>query len=411
LVLIIATNNLDLLAVVNNLNEKVVNHIDKVFLPMKKVLVPEEIRKNGSQVSSNEYNDILKFASFPLDMEAEVGLLSWNLSQLNDFKRQAKDIILSKMERIISIANNKKAMEVNSVTPLLRNLMEELLVIAFPNEDIKSVFSIKGMNYSDAKIRNSYDNKIYSYKGKMDLALIYTRLNICIGGFENKVSKTSLVLENDLNTLNKLGTRAVAQTGTQILGAVQKFKILNLDESVFTMMMTNAWQWVLVRRQPIIGGDYAFKHFNPISLATKDDSRAEVVAKPPEDVSYDQVSHVLGLMFDNVDYILQRAKRVTMTSSIQRQTIYEEESNDSKENSKSDDDFEKRTDQDENKFSKSHSTRNESNQIFKSSKNNDNSKKITTRQGSKRSLREIDRNIVKYGTLTSANLKCHNLGY
>jgi len=404
-------DNSQILFEFSDLKEVIYTNVSTQLNLINEKLDSEVVLKVGSSVESEDFSGIFRFAIFPFESDSERELLYWDSFRFNKFKQQAKDILLKYMNEIISLANNKLAKEISDVTPLLHQLMRELLLIAFPNEeDILSILSIGSIDYCDAKILSPKDNKTYIYNGRMDLALIFKRLNICLGGFENKVSKNSFYSNIDLSNLSHIGKKAVTQTGTQILGAAQKLKAYNLIVGVFTMMTTNAWQWVLVRRKSNIEGKFHYYHSNPISLAIQDKSK-QMVAKLADDVSYDQVCNLLGLMFENVDNILQQAKVATLAVDVPRQTNKQEASSDHTKDNDSDSFGEKSKDQDKNEDSKSHPTLKDSNNVYKAGKNIETSNNNTSKQRGMLSFQDNVLNMFKFASLTSTNLKYHNEGY
>jgi hypothetical protein len=90
----------------------------------------------------------------------------------------------------------------------------------------------------DAQITDCRSQNIFIFNGKTDLSIIYTPLEVSIRGGEIKLSKSELATGPDLNSAGK---KAVAQTGTQIVGAVKKLRKLIVNAHPFSMLTTNGW--------------------------------------------------------------------------------------------------------------------------------------------------------------------------
>ena len=352
-----------------------------------KAALGTKVLRNGSAVSSEDYHKVFKFIEFPLNMQGKNELLCWSLKQLERFKVQAK-VILTRyfQEKIIVLANEPNSSEVRNVEPVLRELLHELLPVAFPTSDVTDL-SIGRFEYHDAVVEHS-NGTTYVYNGATDLSIFYRPQNICIGGFENKVSKKSIMHKDD-SKMNSTGIKAVAQTGTQILGAAKKLKRANAVADNISMIATNGWQWVYVKRTVQSDGECAYYHCKPISLggvlshqlvvgkqcadkvdeesvsdsveinnkrqlqkASEINCKAEKKSqqnaavksinsetnsrkkkallpvtnpKPLEDICFDEVCHLLAMMFDNVEFLWGQLKTKSLWSTMEMLSIKEDD--------------------------------------------------------------------------------------
>ena len=268
------------------------------------------------------------------------------LGKNGKFKKSAKEILLSRyIGTMIGFVNDPAIREVENVQPVIAELLHNLISVAYPTPLDARDLNIGSMKYFDAQITDARSQNVIAFNGKTDFSVIYSPKDISLGGCEIKLPKKGL---EDNKRTTSVAKRAVAQTGTQILGAVQKLKKHMVNVLPFTMMTTNGWQWIFVQRKLGVDDSSYFYHLPPISLGERqavvdasaaaviqDDEHAEddesdggeeteskkdslirkrhvvVVMKSEDDDCYDQLSHLLALMFDNIEFLWRQADSST----------------------------------------------------------------------------------------------------
>ena len=187
-------------------------------------------------------------------------MLCWTSKRREQFANAAKDLLLSRyVDMFINFANDPKIREAKDVQPPLERFFNELLPLPYPSRDIRDL-RVGKMEYMDSQITDCRSQKIFIFNGITDLSIIYTPLEVSLGGGEIKLSKSELATGPDLNSAGK---KAVAQTGTQIVGAVKKLRKLIVNAHPFSMLTTNGWQRIFVRQK--LGGD-SILYFHHLSL-------------------------------------------------------------------------------------------------------------------------------------------------
>mmetsp|Transcript_27292 Transcript_27292/g.37482 ORF Transcript_27292/g.37482 Transcript_27292/m.37482 type:complete len:512 (+) Transcript_27292:333-1868(+) len=437
---------------------------------IKDALGFNKVIKKGSTVNSDDYKKVFKFFKGVFDTRFESPMLCWSQKQLRKFKVEAKPILYSYCKKIVELANDRNTAEIKHVQPVLRSLLLDLLPVAFPNSNI-SELEVGRFEYYDAAIQN-YDGKTIVYNGTTGLSIIFKPMNLCIGGLESMVSIESIVKENDSERMNDIGVNAVAQTGTQILGAANRLKAVNAIVDNVSMLVTNGWQWMFVKRGLTRSGEHMYYHFDPISLgevlspkpvgkqcadedednhvnsekytATTDSSRRkqdtdfeldynkdasaevngsgetypkktithhDIIVKPLEDICFDEVCHLMAMMFDNTEFLWQQLKAGSLFSSMTMLSIKE---NDDENDGDRDDDVDEGSDHnDENRGvrgpTNTTNTKSGIGKVSGSGKGKGNWS--SGRKKAALQTRNMNVNVIPGAELTEANLMRFNLGY
>jgi len=393
-------------------------------------------------------------------------MLCWNLNRLRKFKVKAKPILYRYFIEVLRLAIDSNTADVQ---PVLMNLLLDLLPVAFPNNPNLSELEVGRFEYYGAAIQHCY-GKTVIYSGITDLSIIYKPMGLCIGGFKKKVSTSSMVQQNDSSKMNAIGVRAVAQTGTQILGAAQRLKSVDAVVDNLSMLTTNGWQWVYVKRQLTDFGEYSYRHFEPITLgeisnpepagkkcadeedeesrvtsemnttsgrgrrkhnqkadysdasatakssgksySKKKDAYRAIIAKPCEDICFDKVCHLLAMMFDNTEFLWKQLKRSSMSSS--RTMLSMKVDDDENDGDRDDVDEEGSDHGDENRgICGPTTTRSEIRKVNGSGtgKGNVKGKWSSGRKNTVLQTRNMNVNEIPGAELTMRNLMRYNLGY
>jgi hypothetical protein len=168
----------------------------------------------------------------------------------------------------------------------------------------------------------------YEYRGKTDLSIKHQRMPVSLGGFENKISSVKLTKMNHkgLEILNAEGIKAVSQAGTQILGSSCSLDSFMIPNIAISTIATNGVSWILTRRHSVTDSNFIYWHYMPITLAYQD-SAGVWQLKDSDDICYDQVCHIFGLLMDNVDYLLQATNLSRLISVFPKLSVIEEDSN------------------------------------------------------------------------------------
>ena len=323
----------------------------------------KKIPKRGSDVTVADYNHTFQFTQAQYEYAPK--LLCWNPKHMKQFENKAKEILLSKyVDEFISFANDPKRKEVKDIQPLLTELFSDLLPVAFPTRDFKQL-KIGRIEYVDAQIIDANSQNIIIYNGFTDLSIVYQPLELSLGGSETKISKKNVVERNNPRNLNASGKKAVAQTGSQILGAVQKLKKFIVDVDPFSMIATNGWQWIFVQRKLGKDGSFFYYHLPAISFGEfsvleknavnqdddeedNDDEETEpkkgvasqkrkVLKKPESDHCYGEICHLLALMFDNTEFFWQQLEVSEILNKIDMVSLNPRDESSSAEENESED--------------------------------------------------------------------------
>lgn len=169
------------------------------------------------------------------------------------------------MPQIIEFANDKSKLEVSALQPVLKDLLESFLPLAFDSSRDYGI-QVDRFVYDDARIKTTRAN-IISFHGITDLSCIAQPFGVPVCGFENKVSKHTLIEKTgNVRKANAAGKKAMSQAASQILGALTSLHTLGVSVPVFTAIATNGWQFLLVRRAVKTGTRKEFVAFVPVSL-------------------------------------------------------------------------------------------------------------------------------------------------
>jgi hypothetical protein len=284
----------------------------EVLTRLKKIesaVVPKVIYHTGSSVKSDDFQNIFNFNISSFDVGNKQGVYSWNTEEFNSFKSIVKAAIISKVDKFISYANSPDKHEISALRPVLNEMLRELVQIAFDSfPDIDVV--VEAYSYCDGRIKGK-KGQLVVYNGETDLSCVAKPHDIPVCGFENKISKQSLVCKRiKVDDINAFGKKAMCQTATQILGAVNRFHMQHMSVPIYSLIGTNGWQYTLVRRILIdkVSGPGFFATV-PVSIGTF--SGGSIVAKPRDDPSYEIVAYLISLMFDNARYLLKRLKETS----------------------------------------------------------------------------------------------------
>ena len=302
----------------------------------------KKIPRRGSDVTVADYNHTFHFTQAQYEYAPKP--LCWKPKHMKEFENKAKEILLSKyVDEFISFANDPKRKEVKDIQPLLTQLFSDLLPVAFPTKDFKQL-KIGRIEYVDAQIVDANSQNRIVYKGFTDLSIVHKPLELSLGGSETKISKKDVA---EGNNVNPFGKKAVAQTGSQILGAVQKLKKFIVDVDPFSMIATNGWQWIFVQRKLGKDGCFFYYHLPAISFGEcsklegnavnqdddddddEDDDVEEtepkegvarqkrtVFKKPESNHCYGEICHLLALMFDNAEFFWQQLEDSELLNKI-----------------------------------------------------------------------------------------------
>ena len=189
-------------------------------------------------------------------------MLCWTSERREQFENAANDLLLSRYVDNVNLANDPKIREVKDVQPPLERFFDELLPLAYPTRDIRDL-RVGRIEHIDAQITDCRSQNIFIFNGIIDLSIIYTPLEVSLGGGEIKLSKSELAIGPDLNSVGK---RGVAQTGTQIFRAVKKLRKLIVNAHPFSVLTTNgslcdkSWGKIAL---------LYFHHLSPISVGER----------------------------------------------------------------------------------------------------------------------------------------------
>ena len=125
------------------------------------------------------------------------------LKDWNSFENAANDLLLSQYVANVNLANYPKIREVKDVQPPLERFFNELLPLAYPSRDIRDLRVGRIEYMMDAQITDCRSQNIFIFNGITDLSIIYTPLEVSIGGGEIKFSKSELATGPDLNLAGK----------------------------------------------------------------------------------------------------------------------------------------------------------------------------------------------------------------
>jgi len=206
-----------------------VGSVIKSLAESKEAIGTKMIVRVGSDVTANDSNYTFQFMSFAYIRAP--GMLYWTSERREQFENAAKDLLLSRyVDMFMNFANDPKIIEVKDVQPPLERFFDELLPLAYPTRDIRDL-RVGRIEHIDAQITDCRSQNIFIFNGIIDLSIIYTPLEVSLGGGEIKLSKSELAIGPDLNSVGK---RGVAQTGTQIFRAVKKLRklIVNAHHSL-----------------------------------------------------------------------------------------------------------------------------------------------------------------------------------
>jgi hypothetical protein len=244
-----------------------------------------------------------------------------------------KTTIIQKLDTLIDYANSADKLEDSSLRPVLMGLLSDLVPHAFssiPNCEV----IVDRFEYNDARIKNS-KGRLIVFNGITDLSCMAVPQHIPVCGFENKISKKSLILKRaKVDDVNADGKKAMSQTASQILGAVNHFHALNMSVPIYTQIGTNGWQYLLVRRVIRSGSRCKFVASVPVSIGM-DSEEGKIIGKPQNDHSYELVSHMISLMFDNARFLVMKLLQES-TLAIPLQMLKIDEQNDEDDNDDND---------------------------------------------------------------------------
>ena len=294
--------------------------IHEELVTLRESLRPAIRRRKGSEVNSGDYKDIFNFRRQVLNMAADISFLCWTPVEFQTFKLSAQPVLMQFVSRLIELSNSSKDKEVSAVEPVLRELFEKLMDIAFTSADLAKL-NVRRWEYSRARLENT------EYRGITDLSIVHTELNVSIGGLENKISSRALTKSDTgcEGELNSLGVRAVAQAGTQLLGSAAALQPLSVPKTVLSMIVTNGVQWIFTRRQLGDDGSFIYWHYLPISLTKRVGKSFE--AKDGKDDCYEQICHLFGLMFDNTQFLLRSINTFSLINAFSRMSTIDEGGN------------------------------------------------------------------------------------
>jgi hypothetical protein len=304
------------------LKAEVAQEIYAAVRPIKDAVVPDVIYRTGSKVQSEDYSETFAFDCTQLDISRDNALLSgWRPAEFDSFKQAVKVEIIKRLPALIQFANEKDELEVSSLQPVLKGLLEVIIPLAFghiPN----CMVEVGRFDYSDARIKTT-KGKLFSFNGTTDLSCLVQPSNVPVCGFENKISKKTLILKKQaIEVANADGRKAVSQTACQILGSLSCFHNLNCTVPAFTQIGTNGWQYLLVRRAVKLGTRKQFVTSTPVSLGVEtpvEGGKFCVVPKDVDDISLDIVAHMIGLMVDNGRFLAMKLLRESaLTVPIER---------------------------------------------------------------------------------------------
>jgi hypothetical protein len=237
------------------------------------------------------------------------------------------------------------------------------------------------------------------------------RKPISLGGFENMIS--SVILTKKISKLvteilNAEGVKAVSQAGTQILGSVNFFDSLMTPNVAISTIATNGVSWIFVRRNAGADGTSLYWHYMPITLAYQDIEGIWHL-KDDSDVCYDQICHILGLLFDNVDYLLQGINNTQLISVFPKLVSLKEDDNEDFESGPEDDTDDTRNNNNDAKVpgAPASSCKNPSSGGGQRSK----SSALSSSTNKEKALGVKNMNVLKHVGLTEKSLIFHNALY
>jgi hypothetical protein len=308
----------EILRAVIQLKQDVVKELKADPTQNEDAVVTDVSYRTGSSVQPDDFTETFAFVYKSLDITKDCDLLSnWANGEFEAFKEAVKEQIFRRLPTLIAFANAKDELGVSSIQPELKGLLDEIIPLAFARIAQCEV-EVGNFEYNDARIK-TVTGRIISFHGKSDLSCLvqqYGGMPIC--GFENKISKKSLILKSRLNAEGKL---AMSQTASQILGAVRCYHSMSVSVPAFTQIGTNGWQFLFVRRAVRSGTRNQFVASIPVALGVETvvDGTACVVAKGRDDSSFDLVAHMLGLMFDNARFLVTKlACEAKLTASLEK---------------------------------------------------------------------------------------------
>jgi hypothetical protein len=312
----IFSSSIDTVVVGESLGESLAD-IHEELVTLRESLRPAIRRRKGSDVTSGDYKDIFNFRRQVLNMAADISFLCWTPVEFQTFKLSAQPVLMQFVSRLIELSNSSKDKEVSAVEPVLRELFEKLMDIAFTSADLAKL-NVRRWEYSRARLENT------EYRGITDLSIVHTELNVSIGGLENKISSQALTKSDTgcEGELNLFGVKAVAQAGTQLLGSAVALQPLSVPKTVLSMIVTNGVQWIFTRRQLGDDGSFIYWHYLPISLANRVGKSFE--AKDDNDDCYEQICHLFGLMFDNSLFLLRSINTFSLINAFPRMSTIDE---------------------------------------------------------------------------------------
>jgi hypothetical protein len=295
----------EILRAVEELKQDFVKDITQI----KDAVVTDVSYRTGSSVQSDDFTETFDFIYKSLDITNDCDLLSnWANGEFEAFKEAVKEQIFRRLPTLIAFANAKDELEVSSIQPELKGLLDEIIPLAFARIAHCEV-EVGKFEYNDARIK-TVKGRTISFHGKSDLSCLvqqYGGMPIC--GFENKISKKSLILKKPgAEDANAEGRKAMSQTASQILGAVRGFHGMSVSVPAFTQIGTNGWQFLFVRRAVMSGTGEQFVASIPVALGVETvvNGNACVAAKGRDDSSFDLVAHMIGLMFDNARFLVMK---------------------------------------------------------------------------------------------------------